>query len=277
MFLHLITTNTTRDNINKIAISVKKMIDSIELLVTSKVTEEVSGEISCVFDNLREVINPFSSEYKRKKRIKENPFYVEPVAISFGTSTKTVRRKHKSILMEKPLVLYKVPVRKTLEALFKCQNFEKVFFENTLNHHCVQGQYTNVCCGSEFQTHNLRNKTVVMIQLYYDGVNLGDALKQNKNKLKIGAFYFRILNLPPELQSLHMNIHLCGLFNENDIKGLDDGFNKVLKHIVDMFEELENDGLEINIMDEVTRIETAVCSGAFDNLACHQIVGRKKY
>lgn len=179
-------------------------------------------------------------------------------------------------MLEKPLILYTVPVRNTLRALFNCERFAKVFFDSTMTHHCIPGIYENVCCGSEYEKTNMRDEVVVMIQLYYDGFNLGDALKQNMNKFKIGAFYFRILNLPSELQSLQKNIHLCGLFNENDIN--ENGLNCVLKHIVDMFEDLEENGLELEIKSEanVTRFRVAVCSGAFDNLACHEMLGNFK-
>lgn len=68
-----------------------------------------------------------------------------------------------------------------------------------------------------------------MIQIYNDAVNLGDALKQNCNKFKIGAFYFRILNLPPQLQSLLQNMHLMALYNENDIKETDESLNNFPK------------------------------------------------
>lgn len=274
MFLQLVVTDATRDNINKVASSIKVMINTIEALVTSKTTEECDGEILFLFSNLKEIVEPFSTDYKRKQQIQEHPAYVKPVPVCFGTIKKPVRYKNKQIELVKPLILYTIPVRETLKTLFNNHSFGRLFFESTMNHHCSTGIYSNVCCGSEFEKSGLRNKTVLVIQLYYDGVNLGDALKQNCNTYKIGAFYFRILNLPPEMQSLDRNIYLCGLFNENDLKDKKEGLNAVLKYIIDMFSDLEINGLEVETDDgEKVLIEIAVLSLACDNLACHQLVG----
>lgn len=113
-----------------------------------------------------------------------------------------------------------------------------------------------------------------MIQFYFDSVNVGDCLKQNANKYKIGMAYFRILNLPLELQSMNKNIHLLGVFNESDLKGSNQSYNLVMNHFVNMVQELEIDGVTVssNLNQEVL-LFGSIASTAFDNLACHQIVG----
>lgn len=92
MFIKLIVTNTTRENIDKVATLLEKMIKTVEILVTSKVTEDCVGEISFLFSSLQEIVQPFITDYKRKKKIREDPFYVEPVPICFRSVMKTVRR-----------------------------------------------------------------------------------------------------------------------------------------------------------------------------------------
>lgn len=276
MFSELIASNVTIKNMDKIAQSFKELLQMIEILVISKAgVDNTFEKISDLFSDLKDQITPFTTEYRRKKELKKNPFYVEPEAISFGSVTKVVRRKHRQCIITKPLILYKVPVRKTIEALFKNEQF-KIEFSKSQLHVCQPGIYKNVCCGRVYENTPLRNKNIIKIQLYNDAVNVGDALKQNANQYKIGAFYFRILNLPAELQTLQKNIHLCGLYNENDLKQTPNGLNTVLKYIVDMFVELEELGLAVEIVENVVQeLEPAVCSTAADNLAIHQIFGNQ--
>lgn len=80
--------------------------------------------------------------------------------------------------MDKPIFMYTVPVSKTLHALFESKCFRDAFFAN--DHVCEPGVWKNVCCGSLYRLGELRG-TVVIIQLYYDGVNLVDGLKQSAN------------------------------------------------------------------------------------------------
>lgn len=68
MFIQLIVTNTTRENIDKVATSLEKIIKTVELLVTSKVTEDCVGEVSFLFSGLQEIVQPFTTDYRRKKK-----------------------------------------------------------------------------------------------------------------------------------------------------------------------------------------------------------------
>lgn len=274
MFTELIVSNVTIKNMDNVAKSIKNILKMIEVLVISKVgVDETMGAISLLFSDLQDHLLPFTTEYRRKKELQNNPFYVEPIAVSFGSVSKVVRRKNRQMIITEPLVLYKVPVRKTVEALFKNKAFKTEFCKSQL-HVCRPGKYSNVCCGKTYENTPLRNKKVIKIQLYNDAVNVGDALKQNATLYKIGAFYYRILNLPLELQTLQKNIHLCGIYNENDLKETPNGLNDVLKHIIDMFVELEELGFEVEIENVVQLLEPAVCSTAADNLALHQMFGK---
>lgn len=276
MFSKLYLTGTTRETMNHVA---KKMINLFELVedvIISKVNKpDEKSLIEFHFTEFKDLLFEKSTAYRRKKDEKENEFFVEPVPVAFGTTLIKQRKKNKQIMVQKALELYKVPVEKTLDALLHSNLFKNTILNK--NHECVPGHYKSVCCGSVFQNCSLNDitnpNTPILIQLYYDAVNLGDSNKQNANKYKIGAFYFRVLNLPSNLQSLHKNIHLVAVFNENDLKKSENGFNSVLKLVVDEFQHLEEKGLNVKIMDEVLTLPVGVCSVAADNLGCRQMAG----
>lgn len=270
-FINLLTSGATRDALNQTYSSLINLFNCIEILVTSKLTEENVGNIGFVFSSFKSVLQKFSTDYKRKKVAKANSFYVDPVAINFGTVTKNVRKSNRTYILQKPLLLYIIPVDKTLKVLFQSECFRKEYFN--VNHTCTPGIFKGVCCGSVYQSGPLRRKKPLVIQLYNDTVNLADPCKQNCIMYRVGAIYYRVLNISPEFQSLDKNMHLCALYNENDVKEANDGLNSIIKIVISMFKELEEKGIEVEVMGEVTKLEVAVCSCAADNLGCHQLLG----
>lgn len=255
--------------IDEIQKGVVAIVDIIQDAVDSETTNKhEKAQLHFYFAVFQKILKEHSATYKRKKDMQSSPFYVEPVPLSFGTKLVNKRKKFKQVVLAEPMIMYTIPIKKTVEALFKSKVFKEAFFHQ--KHNCQEGIYTNFCCGSKFQKEEQRTiRNTVIIQIYYDGVNLGKALKSKCNKNKVGTIYFRILNLAPELQSLHQNIHLVGIFNENDVKKCPNKYNAIWKLVADEINEAENAKLQIDGIE----ISIAVMQGAADNLGFHQMSG----
>lgn len=60
---------------------------------------------------------------------------MEPIPISFKSVAKVVRRKNKQTIIKKPLVSYKVPVKKLLKHYSKTKNLKQNIIK--VNYMCV--------------------------------------------------------------------------------------------------------------------------------------------
>uniref|UniRef100_A0A336N055 CSON007801 protein n=1 Tax=Culicoides sonorensis TaxID=179676 RepID=A0A336N055_CULSO len=260
------TIDKTFKHINDLFITTSSLIDQILN------NDTIRSTVNCHFDALIEIVQTQSSEHKRLKIQKSNPKYIEPIPICFGSSLCSVRRFHRTVFVNKPMILYQVPIEKTIQKLFESRLFEMKFFIN--DHVCQNGVYRNICCGSVSQSNPLNGQPFIKIQLYNDTVNLAHPLKDCALEYKLSAVYFRVLNLPLEVQSLEENIHLIGLFNENDVKKHPEGFNSILKHIVDMIAQIEINGVRVEIENRENQVlHGTIASLAGDNLAVHQLIG----
>lgn len=280
MFNNLFLSGVTRDNLDIISKNIGVLLILCkDAVVSAMKNEKEISTVNFIFKEFEEVVKGQQTGYKRTKSVKANRFYVEPKAITYGSKLEAVRKGNKQLVVNKPLLLYQVPALQTIAALFKSDVFKKHYFSRT--HECTPGVYYGSCCGSFFQSSGLSVfPHAMVIQIYYDAVNITNPIKSSATKYKIGAFYFRIMNLPSDVQSLHQNIHLLGLLNENDLKGIrsddNEGFNVVLKHIKADLEIAERDGVTVEHNQTTYKIKIGVLNSTSDNLGLHQLAGTFK-
>lgn len=268
LFSEMFVKGVTRDMLDLLQKTLVEMVMVIKTaVVNDKTDKNEEARMNFYFSVFQEVLKHHSTAYKRKREMKTNPFFIEPVAAAFGSQLVNKTKNCKSVVVNEQVCLYKVPIKKTVEALFKSKAFKEAFFNQ--RHQCKPGIYSNFCCGSKFQQSGKTTRNTIVIQIYYDGVNLGDPLKSKCNKFRIGTVYFRVLNLPPHLQSLHQNIHLVALFNENDVKKTDNKYNSIWKLLAEEIKDAENAQFQI----DGQQISIAVMQATADNLGFHQLSG----
>lgn len=73
-------------------------------------------------------------------------------------------------------------------------------------------------------------KKYCLINLFFDEFEVTNPLGSKPSSHKMGAIYFTIGNLPPQLNSKLCHIHLFALFYSQDQKSF--GFNSILEPIV---------------------------------------------
>ena len=66
--------------------------------------------------------------------------------------------------------------------------------------------------------HCSQKQTYLQIQPYYDDFETANPRGSKRGVHKVGALYFVPRNLPPQLNSVWMNIHLVALFHAGDVK-----------------------------------------------------------
>lgn len=191
----------------------------------------------------------FCTRYRRDKELEQNKLYVEPVPKSIGSKWKT-KRNHVTDLQDHSVVdstLQYIPIAETLKKLFMDEQFKQLYFKfNDGKHECVDGTSKGFCCGSVCKKFDIyRDKYTIQLQIATDDYDVCDALGSKKVKHKICAVYFRILNLPNEINSKLRNIFLIVLCNTAYLNNKENKYDKVSEIIVPELQRLESVGIDI--------------------------------
>lgn len=245
------------------------MIQFLSINVYDYQNSEVSELITLFFANVLHIIKTSSSIYLINRELHSNPSYVAPIPKNIGARWDFGfnRRRGRNEELFKLCDFYYVPLKETLNVLFRNQEFRRTFFHQ--DHICENNVFRKFCCGRNYKDSIFyrNNPKCIRLQLYYDDFNLTD--NRNNDTTKMGGVYFHIENMPKMLNSHIDNIYLLALFNTNDLKNFGQNFNTILYPIVEELEEVRNEGLQVENMI----IKCNICSHAGDNLAIHTAFG----
>jgi hypothetical protein len=212
-------------------------------------------------------VNPFdflSSVYKQQNLLEDSGFYVSPQSINIGKRDEVVLRNEKTTIFSKDVTFEYVSIYATLEKLLQ----NKEFF-NTIELYATN----EFDIPSYYKSHSLfKNNKNLRIILYYDDLEMCNALGDSAGIYKGGMFYFTIANLTRKYYSNLKNIYLIAVSHSEDFKAF--GFNSVLELIMIDIKKLESVG--ICVEQQLYFGGIAQCIG--DNLVIHQIFGlQQKY
>lgn len=128
--------------------------------------------------------------------------------------------------------------------------------------------------GAEYQDHPLlQEDNVIHILLYYDELEVANALGSKTVIHKLGVFFFQILNLPIEDLSELSSIHVVALCYADDTKK-DGAFKRILTPLVQEMKRLSTpEGVQIELDGELTAIRALLVGLAADNNAAHDVMG----
>lgn len=134
-----------------------------------------------------------------------------------------------------------------------------------------EGFYRDINDGLYFRKHSLfsQQEHALQIQLYYDDFETANPLGSKKGVHNLGCIYFILRNLPPNLNSVLMNIHFVALFHSEDLKKY--GFDPILKPLVGDLKILETEGVQVPF--SATPVKGSVFQVTGDNLALHGLFG----
>lgn len=113
-------------------------------------------------------------------------------------------------------------------------------------------------------------KLVIPLFVYYDEFETGNALGSHAGMQKIGGVYTQVPCFPPHITSRLSNIVLTSLFYANDRKTFG---NKVFQNLIKELNELNTDGLFINVDKKEFKIHFQLALMLGDNLGLNEILG----
>lgn len=236
--------------------------------------ENVEPAIKKCFDYVQQKIDAYKTYKLRLREFKKNPRFVEPEEKMMGMKWKTKTAPNRNIPDHTlvPTTFQSVPLLKTLNRLFMDDDFRNQYFTYNKNRFCEPDVFTDFCCGSTFKENDLfrLHPDALQIELAIDDFETCSPIKSKATMHKICAVYFRIRNIPPELNSKLNNIHLLALCESSHLKPDNCSINDILEHIVREFQELEAIGIEIA---PGKFIKGSLISTSHDNLGANGLFG----
>ena len=165
-----------------------------------------------------------------------------------------------------------VPVEKTLEMLIQMPGFKKTIEEN-VKKVSSPGKIVHFRSGSLYKKHENIYKDCLIIDLFYDDVEIANPLESKAGKHKLAQFYFSISDFPDYINSTTRNSFLLASLKTNDMKIC--GPNVVLKPIVEELNHLFENGVTYydQELGERKKIKVALGKLRGDNLGQHCIMG----
>ncbi|CAF1610145.1 unnamed protein product, partial [Didymodactylos carnosus] len=163
---------------------------------------------------------------------------------------------------------YYIPIKEVLCRMLKKTEFVEILKrglrENKL--YAGSGLMFSYRDGSIAQKRHIDDK--ILVQLYTDEITCVSPLRGRQTEYKTNMIYFRLDDLPQEMQGLLCNIHLVAVGYSHDMQ-TDEGLSAFWAPVKSDLMSLNDDGLLVK--DEVYKFTSStVCS---DNLAAHRVGG----
>lgn len=195
----------------------------------------------------------FSTRYRRDKEITSKKLYVAPETIEFDTKKDSIQY---------------IPIIKTLESVFSDEDFKNIYFAYNDTNTCVEGEYSEYCCGENYKNSELfqREKNALQLQLFVDEFELCAPLKTRTRK--VCGFYMIIRNTPAQFRSKLKNMYLVILCETRVLNKY--GYNTVMSNLAADLKRIEENGISIQMNQTLKGTLVQVC---FDNLGGNHLFG----
>jgi hypothetical protein len=278
--------NSAKELVHDILRFLKAHTESV--LIASGVdtgSPSVTGLLSN-FDGWMDPFQGVDSQSKLLSYLQRKRCYTPPVACSLGKRWETQRdRKSKNVKqVQVDDMFYYIPLKNTLELVlnqpetwdllnkwedgFKCSasGFQACsdLLEDWLD--SEHGLKTKLHCQSMFP-----DSLPIILQVYFDEVELVNPLGSKTGIHKLGAFYFTIRNFPPLVNSATHNIHLFALAHAQDLK--QHGMDGVLNVLVDELQRLHDVGFKFARGQKQQHVRCLLSQVVGDNLGLHSLLG----
>ena len=145
--------------------------------------------------------------------------FISPQTIYWNKRVDTTLKNNGSIQIMKDISFEYVSIKETINKLLENDNINAEINQSAT----VVDKYPK----DYYKTHPLfKDRKCLKILLYYDGLQMTNALGDTNGVYKAGMFYFAIENLTRRHNSCLKNIFLIAILYEQDIKAF--GFEKNL-------------------------------------------------
>lgn len=279
----IIDLNLSEKNTNSIFRSCGSLVNNLKHLTVRMLNDDNQMTPSHIIESSTNLfldqLAKRNSTFKRNNHLSASSFFVSPEEIAIGTRwelKKVIDHQGDKNSIEQIIqnTYQYVSLVKTIESLFKNEEFRNCYFQNNtiLDHKCESGRYKYFCCGSTYKNSAFfcENPLALQIHLASDDFEICSPLQSKAGVHKICAIYFTIRNLPTRHLSKLNNIYIVALCNANDLKSKTTDFNDLWQRIIFDLKHLEQVGIDV---EGYGKLKGTLTHLSFDNLGANFSLG----
>ena len=234
-------------------------------------TSVEKGELSVA--SLKETLQGLDSQKKRNAKFVSTFGLIQSQTKTLGTARlMRYNKKKKPFAFQKPKTYETISLKDTLESLFSIPSFRDLYFSERRS---TDGFIRSSIDGEQCQSHPIFSTVPhsLRLQVYFDDIEPNNALGAKVRKHQIGAFLYKILNIPPWLNALLANIHRFAFALTKDLKERD--FRFPFKSFMGEVRMLESeDGMTLILNGgQSMKLRGSIASVTGDAKALHEVFG----
>lgn len=241
--------------------------------VSSNIDKQIVYQIQSIFDTSKAIFDKFATEHLRFSLYQEKGLMIQPIECEIGFKiTNKVVNNVVSLEREKVILEY-IPLKWSLKLLLELPGMFQLLksymndleMDSDITSNFIQGKL-----WKQMREKFEKGKFFVPLIIYYDDFETGNALGSHAGKQKLGAVYCQIPCFPSYITSQLKSILLVSLFHANDRKKYG---NKVFNKLISELNEINLNGIDIVVDNEVFKVYFQLALITGDNLGLNEILG----
>lgn len=257
----------------------KQFIDDLCCMIQNDIVKPILNYV--VDDSFKEKIrlsfDKLNTFYKFKKKLKEDGKLTDAKQITVSKKTDLVLKDGNPTYMTVTDTVTLMPINEQIKLFFELPNVLETTVDYMKKLENDDNSMTNFIQGELWQGVKKKYKNediVIPCFLYHDDFVADNPLSSNALSSKIAAFYYSFPVIPQHLLSSPSYI-FDAMFFQSSLKNTIE-LDLLLNPIIDVFKELEEEGLILNINGEERRIFVVLSLIVGDNLALNELIGLTK-
>lgn len=255
----------------------KLTIGIIQLKYENQITtHNVSFDIKHMCIILQNAFAEFKTDYQTLQYFIRRGYLIMPQCIDIAAVLRSKRLKIFRNIDVATRSFQIIPIRSLLKKFLQLPNVFHTIIEHLSKQQHIDDRITSFIQGETWKhvKEKFAKKLVLPLLLYFDDFEINNPLGSHRGVHKIGATYCTIPAIPYEYSSMLENIFVFQMHDTMD--HLQFGNKVIFSNIVSQINDLETNGLIINVNNKQETIYFALIGIIGDNLGLHTIFGFSK-
>jgi hypothetical protein len=249
------------------------LVNYIENGVLSKLPWQQKKKVVSDLKDINRKLKSINSEHKLEKILECKGVTIKPIITEIDARTESVRKGDELVTVRNSINIATSDIVQKFELFFGSNNNYlkmKEYYRKVINSDTLK----NFINGTFWKNTIIKYPTKNMLPffLFYDEFVYGNQLSKKKGATSIAGFYTLFPTMPPELRSKINSILTVATIETKKIK--ENGFEKCLSPVIDAFDQMENEGVEIKTgVDTYETVYPILVQILGDNKGLNEILG----
>lgn len=248
-------------------------VDILDILKEENISPNSFQRLEKCFNQHIDIFGYVNTEFKRFNLLRERGL-IDEEELFIGRSYETEISEDGNRIVPDCMYAVHIPLKKSLKAFLEIPGFFLEIYNYMKNLDINSKIITNILQADLWKSkYSTKFMTGIVFPLYifYDDLEVGNALGGHAGNNKFGTVYASIACLPSKIASRLDSIIFSTIFYTNDKKKSNN--DDVFKVLIDEINFLQKEGILINVANKLIRVKFQLLLILGDNLGINGICG----